>query len=395
MNLFKELSNSLPNHTFRLLYIKSEPKQCNTIIKFNSHHSKFPNPDITIKIKHFLTIIDDVTLIPLVGIEVYSYLLITKDNVIQYLFVSKIDTTGCLTIKVNVSGVMTTFLRFLMTFNHSSITYRQKGVTSTTTIKKIHKLIEKPRANYTTIQLPSAFKTKISLFTKSSNQYFFPNSDKNPHKHLIDGDKLLKWWLNVLDNAVSQSDVSFDKKLIIPGSSTSNKYLLDGWKLGSIYGEGTPMAIYSIPNFPDDPKTRFLEFLIIENRAKLDLDQYYLELGFRQEFRLGNVVGIIGCELDWYGVDTATDATTDSTDHLQLTNRHYKRLINIIKSEDFSNIDDVQLLVTEKLPFFFALVNKDYDFKKVTGSFNPVKKEKQPEIKVNNVSGLVRKKKKV
>lgn len=386
--LVNDISEILPkNHQFKLLFIRAEPKQCNPIIKHHSQHSNFEKSVESIKLKYFFLLIDVKHEVIVFGLEVYKYLEISKDKSIQYLFVSKIDTTGLLDTKLNVGNLVTKILRFLMdsSLHETSIKYRLKIKTSST-MKKINKLIDRPMSNYKTIDLPSQTKFKLSLFTKSSNQYFFPESSKNKHKHLIDGDQLLKWWIKTID------PLGFTgKKLLIPGSLSGSQYLLPGWTMGSVFGKDEK-CVYNIPNFPDDPKTRFLEFLIIENRYKSNLSQFYEELGFRQEFRLGNVVGIIGCELDWKPV--TNEQFNDFIQPITLTNKQYKKLLKLIKYEDFSIMDDIKLLTNLKLPFFLKLYNQKIDDQIIEGKFEYKAKTTVSEVKVNNLTGLVKRRKK-
>ncbi|WEJ96323.1 hypothetical protein PSN45_003860 [Yamadazyma tenuis] len=388
MTLQQQLEDVLPKgHTFRVLHVQSEPKQCTNLIKYGSEHSAASKPQLTIKIKHFLLVISSDNLV-LFGIEVYNYFTVAEINT-QYLFVSKVDTTGLTDLKINANKLINRFLQSLISINHTSLTYRVKSPKSST-IKKINKLLSPSKPSYRTVQLSDKFITKVSLFTKSSNQYFFPESSKNLHKHLIDGDKLLRWWLQLIDDTLADSQVKFTKKLMIPGSHSPHPYLLSGWELGSVFGENQ-RAVYNIPSFPDDPKTRFLEFLVVENRVKLKLPEFYEELGFRQEFRLGNVVGIIGCESE---VMSSSPDMGARYEPVVLSNKQYKQLIKVIKSEDFSICDDVRLLVNTKLPFFLRLHHKSFEYSYLCGKYEHSKVSKSTVVQVNNLSGLVRKKKK-
>ena len=77
----------------------------------------------------------------------------------------------------------------------------------------------------------------------------------------------MKWWLNIIDSIVEKN---FDKSrklracLRIPGEEVSKvekqfvgcKY--QNWKSGDIFSEDLgSLAAFSIPLFPDDPKSRF------------------------------------------------------------------------------------------------------------------------------------------
>lgn len=386
MSLKHNLEDVLPkNEKFKILYVQSEPKQCNPIIKHHILHSVTAKPQLTVKIKHFLLIIHNDLIV--FGIEIYNYFMIGDGSLDNphtlYLFVSKVDTTGLGSVKINVNQVIKVFLQYLFKLRYKTLKYRLKAA-QTSTIKKINKVLNM-KPNYATAELSGYFKIKLSLFTKSSNQYFFPNSSENPNKHVIDGDRLLKWWIKLVNDA---TESEFSKKLLIPGAITPKIYLLPGWEIGSVFGENQ-LCIYNLPNFPDDPKTRFLEFLVIENRAKTNIKDFYNELGFRQEFRLGDVVGIIGCELK----PTQQDSTMiPETGDIVLTNRQYKRLIKLIKSEDYTITEDIQNVVTKTLPYLLGMFTQ-FAYIDLVGSYEYQKVEKVNVIKVNNLNGLIRKKK--
>lgn len=384
MNLHQQLASVLPKGLdFKTLYVQSEPKECTNLIKFHKNHSNTEEPQLTVKIKHFLLVIHDDLI--LFGIEVYNYFTVADINT-QYLFVSKVDTSGLLNIKINTNKIINKFLQYLVSVRYTTLTYRLKN-SHLSTIKQINKLLNPQGVRYKTVDLSPKCRIKLSLFTKSSNQYFFPESSKNPHKHLIDGDKLLRWWMKLVGETL---DAKFTKKLLIPGALSPRQYLLEGWEVGSVFGNDE-LAVYNVPNFPDDPKTRFLEFLVIENRIKVNLQAFYEELGFRQEFRLGNVVGIIGCESM---VFTQTPQNTMETNPVVLPNKQYKRLIKVIKSEDFTIADDIRLLVTLKLPFFLKLNNKEFDYTTVTGTYEHQATTKSGgPVQVNNLTLFVRRKK--
>ncbi|ODQ77909.1 hypothetical protein BABINDRAFT_95280 [Babjeviella inositovora NRRL Y-12698] len=143
---------------------------------------------------------------------------------------------------------------------------------------------------------------QISLFTKAADQYLFPESFKNTqHKHVLAGDQLLRWWMKIIDTVVVEcfSPHALECKLLLPGAEPHaiQKYFPDPrWTVGSIFHAAkTIPAVYAVPLFPDDPKGRFLEHLIVENRAKqICMETFWVELSIRQEFRLGDTVGVIG-----------------------------------------------------------------------------------------------------
>ncbi|ANB14466.1 H3 histone acetyltransferase RTT109 [Sugiyamaella lignohabitans] len=154
---------------------------------------------------------------------------------------------------------------------------------------------------------------RICLFAKSEGQYLFPLSSENPNKHVLPDGELVKWWLKVLNKLSGEFEQISRATLQIPGSDKSAieaffpKVTGNGglpWTVGDIFRDESDLkrkrqrgAVYYIPRFPDDPKGRFLDYLVLEKRAQTtSLDQFILELQSRQEFRLGSVVGIIGVE---------------------------------------------------------------------------------------------------
>lgn len=226
--------------------------------------------------------------------------------------------------------------------------------------------------------------THICLFTKTAPQYMFPNSSKNKYKHLGNGQVLLSWWLKIIELICRSNSYTNDgdwslKKLIIPGSDTfaMRKFIekLPDWSIGHIFGSTNKrgstiekeehkqdLAVYNIPLFPDDPKGRFLEHLIVENRYfNVDIDRFYQELGYRQEFRLGDCVGLIGCTK--FGKDTTetternNDTTTSDNDDLDavvVSIHQYKQFINnVIKLINFDKLIDVEYLVQVQIPSYF------------------------------------------
>lgn len=225
-------------------------------------------------------------------------------------------------------------------------------------------------SKYTTKQLnlPDNFTdsddviTKISLFTRAEPQYLFPNSGKNKTKHILNGDELLKWWCKLINSIVDDKDSQIfnqvnQKMLFIPNSdkSSTSRYFskLENtkceWGVGDIFSQSKEdtqnqkndhkIAIYNIPLLPDDPKGRFLEHLVVENRAKkVSLTQFWVELGVRQEFRLGVVVGVIGIKGK---TNPVKNASLDPS--LKIVNdKLFEQLKNIIIENEYGTVTDSQ-----------------------------------------------------
>ncbi|KAK9458787.1 histone H3-K56 acetyltransferase, partial [Lipomyces oligophaga] len=151
--------------------------------------------------------------------------------------------------------------------------------------------------------------SRICLFARSQPQYIFPESSKNIRKHVLSDRGLVKWWIRVLSPVLTSTFTdqilariripgaeSGDIKSIIQAASQTNL-----WKEGDIFNSNsdrlTDKAVLHIPNFPDDPKSRFLDFIIAEGRADCtSTEQFFIELETRQEFLLGAVVSLIGVQ---------------------------------------------------------------------------------------------------
>lgn len=382
-NLLESLSCNLPKGNYKLFHIQSQPCQCKHLLIY--HKKNAQRPALTIKIKHFLSLIDDDNLV-IMGLEVYIYLTMFHDQLKHSIFISKADTTGLSTQKYRINQLIDGILQYLIQYDvrnycrdiklKSSETVNRSG--SNPTINSLNRIIAKLREDTSyyksipyynklvfpstsdslkTIVPPERIQTSISLFTRASEQYLFPNSSKNERKHVIGGDDLLNWWIKLINRTLlnQAKESSWNCRLHIPGSdnvSISKKLPVHNnnvaWSIGSIFDkDAEKLAINQIPLFPDDPKGRFLEHLIVENRYKsTSLKQFWQELGFRQEFRLGNVVGIIGCEREELGINPIE--TNHDVSVLPLG--QYKKVLNNIKSADFSDANDIKALVSVKIP---------------------------------------------
>ena len=142
----------------------------------------------------------------------------------------------------------------------------------------------------------------ITLFARSQDQYIFPGSVFNLNKQVLDDHKLLIWWMEVLNLLKLQSSVQ--ARVFIPGldaqqhrpyiATATNSTNSLPWKYGLPFGEEAPKmkALDIIPKFPDDPKSRFLENLILENN-NISCNKFWKLLGFRQECGGGRMVGFL------------------------------------------------------------------------------------------------------
>ena len=195
----------------------------------------------------------------------------------------------------------------------------------------------------------------IALFARAQNQYLFPASVENEHKHVLDDRNLIKWWCTVLDpllastkdgleseqNSLAVNDPAVDLQssmrqgyLRVPGYDTystraffpkhaqSTSALSQYWKVADPLDLLHPPTLPErclVPCFPDDPKSRFLIDLDdelpreeVENvsgqdvtppssqrqdpgrwRSVRSLDQFWEMMSFRQECSAGRLVGFL------------------------------------------------------------------------------------------------------
>ena len=380
--LRSDLSESLPVSDFRLIFLQARPVQSNNLLVYRKRDSDH-KPKLTIKVRHFVGLIDDNDLF-LLGFEAIIYLVVYQEKAERVIFVSKADTTGLSRHKVKTSEVIAKVLKYLINYDIKNYCINVKLKTSVhqstckdRVVDLLYDTLERLRVdgvnyyrsipyyqdtfklpsilNGTNILLPSQFKTFIAMFNRPSEQYLFPNSSKNSNKHISDGNHLLRWWIRILNDCLKSSQYSWTCKINIPGSDnhSMSKFLPVSndnlqWRLGSIFHEDqNDLAIYQIPFFPDDPKSRFLEHIVVENRYKtLTLKQFWEELAFRQEFRLGKTVGIIGCESSLGIVESELHPSS----HCVLSVQQYKKAIGIINGHDFHDADDVKQLTNSSLP---------------------------------------------
>jgi regulator of Ty1 transposition protein 109 len=200
-------------------------------------------------------------------------------------------------------------------------------------------------------------KLVVSLFARAQDQYLFPASIDNKNKHVLDDRGLVKWWCRVLDPIVWQYKAEEERKpfaerlkegastyenvsqpllqatakgyLVIPGfepndtlryippspvPNTPRRWAATHPLLQIAPNPAAPPRCL-VPHFPDDPKARFLDELdeelpdrgsdamVAEGgtpsksngiwKSVKTLDQFWEFMAFRQECSSGRIVGFI------------------------------------------------------------------------------------------------------
>lgn len=440
-----DFSKRLPeNKRFSTLIFRTNAYQCKSL----TINKVKPT---TLKIKHLFLLKDQQSKSLVLGIEIYVYLTFNKDKLTRHLFVLKADTTGLGSSRFSAAEVVLEFVKYLIDINpeeyYNNATFwnnenNNKGTDQkealagncpTTTLSSSdlpqseyaivndlrnlsEKLLKDPSFYKHITSLlsrfvetsnselpfdkPTTLITKISLFTRSADAYIFPESHKNPGKHVSSGNQLFSWWISLLSKTI---DKSWTCKADIPGSDARSveRFLPKegNWSRGNIYvsQDENNSAIRSIPLFPDDPKGRFLEHLVVENRYQgMSTKRYWDELAFRQEFRLGNVVGIIGCSNE----EKIIGGLSEDPSVMVCSRRQYKKVHEFIKGEDYTEADGVTKMFEDGLTYTLEsigirkLENNVVGGRKIATN-NTTKASTTLEARtVTNLTSLVKKRKK-
>ena len=228
----------------------------------------------------------------LLAIEI---LIFTTDD-LTTVFVSKADTSGCLN-EVNPRPSSSSLTRAVL--------------------ETVLDYLLQPR-------LLVDDKVVLSLFARSQNQYLFPGSIENPHKHVLDDRQLIKWWCRVLDSiwrpldrdlkSPDTHDISAyvvvpgcdraDTRAFFPPSFRQDPASAPRWNnaypITLLAPDASLPLRCSIPRLPDDPKTRFLDDLDGDYigpegqwRNVRSLDHFWEMMSYRQECLAGRLVGFV------------------------------------------------------------------------------------------------------
>ncbi|KAL9631049.1 MAG: hypothetical protein Q9164_006102, partial [Protoblastenia rupestris] len=254
-------------------------------------------------------------LLQVFAIEVLVY----TTRYLTTLFVSKADSTGCLHLLDLPRGTSSPLKTFATVFLQFLIRER-----------------ERPDRRLV-----------LSLFARAQNQYLFPASVENDHKHILDDCGLIKWWCRVVDPIIGKFTAdngtskrndwsgksamgylrvpgfdTFGTKTFFPKNAIGRSNVVDRWKVADPLQELARMPDLPerclIPRFPDDPKARFVVTLddevpdeVTENllsaspneivdkahsgrwRSIKSLDQFWEAMSFRQECSSGRLVGFL------------------------------------------------------------------------------------------------------
>lgn len=376
MLLNEVLSEALPQaEVFQLLHLQSAPAETHPIITQkpdNDDDDAAAAVQLTVKSQHFFVLFHNDKAI--FGLEIYVYVTLIANAAERLIFVSKADTNGYCDCKVSFKEVTKLLIQYLLSIDPNY--YLQKVIRrypiyqnhnsklitkNTSTVDALHILSSRyaeknlPQNNSSKNQFFSSFScsnnvvTKLCLFTRPAPQYLFAESSKNPKKHVIDGEKLLKWWMEILDDIICEKFEKDTKaRLQIPGEEPIRieRYLrnmrYDGWLVGAIFGsKSNDLAAYAVPLFPDDPKSRFLHQLVQEDRIfTTTLKTFWTELQERQEFRLSVAVSVIGIEGRTFQLPQHIPQVDDVL--LASSRKEFKYIRSYITGEEYDTVEGAQ-----------------------------------------------------
>ncbi|AOA64109.1 Histone acetyltransferase [Komagataella phaffii CBS 7435] len=355
MSLSEYLQEFLPKDTrFDVLHVQSQPKVAKNVVCGLSEDST------CIKIQHFIVLYSQK--VPVIGLEVHRYVIIHRDHTQLLLFVSKADTAGLISVpSLKVGLVVKSCLKFILQLDlgqclgkvlprYPTFESVEKVDTVADSLKFLADISAgresfNPKTHYVGFEPKNPIIAQICMFTRPEPQYLFPNSGKNHLKHQLSGESLLRWWIRIIDELVTELDFHGNTKfkVTIPGAEKSSilKYLPnEKWEVGDIFSsQESDIAVYKIPLLPDDPKGRFLEHLVVEGRAKsTSIQRFWLELSARQEFRLGITVGVIGVSGE-LGVPALEKVKYEEM--VVFRKKKFLKLKLFVTGEDYSSVEEI------------------------------------------------------
>ncbi|CDO94731.1 unnamed protein product [Kluyveromyces dobzhanskii CBS 2104] len=402
MTLEIYLQGSLPiDNEFEIINLQSIPRETSPIVFHRSEAGdKCQRKVTTIKTQHFITLCYKEKVV--FAIEIVVFFTLSSDigtPAEKLLFVSKADTNGYCDCRLDIGRVTKSIISYVLSISPDHYLNKVKPLKRTissnvniikrsTSVRKALNILGKRRLDskgrslkaaiserelYASFPTPLEIVTKISLFTRAEPQYLFSNSSRNAKKHVLTGEKLLKWWLKIIDQVVveSFSDGTM-ATLQIPGEEKRliSNYLRNtvhrNWSVGDIFSKSPQdIALYKIPLFPDDPKGRFLDQLINDGRIyKVNVFTFWTELQARQEFRLGSTVSVIGVSGKYIGT---SNEPRQFDIVVPFSKKRFKNLKNYITGEEYDTeegAEEAYMNVRDILRTYYSA-----NMVKITGSY--------------------------
>lgn len=173
-------------------------------------------------------------------------------------------------------------------------------------------------------------RVRVHVFARAQGQYLFPGSVENKEKRVLDDKGLIRWWKATLALAaknVPPTPAPVQLFYLIPGLSYADSlpYAPDSsnatpaWSYGHPYATvPSPLHLASappapltdhIPNFPDDPKARFITSLTSSAVASAGAPDDYDELVAALSVRTLNTGGASASALEALNLERARERT--------------------------------------------------------------------------------------
>lgn len=214
---------------------------------------------------------------------------------------------------------------------------------------------------------PKDHRLRLILFAKSQPQYIFPSSSANANKHVLNDQKLLKWWIRNLETVRSRYDGQARGFILVPGfnSSELRRNLPNSiyWSVGHPY-KGNALATDEIENFPDDPKGRFIDDLFANKQSKdTTVDQFLIQMEYRQEMSSGHLNGFVFLEIK-EKMASATKLKDVASFQEFLDEKTYKQIYQSLESGIYKTVEDTVASSCAWLRTIHALV-KSHQFEKI------------------------------
>lgn len=374
MGLKDNLEDILPSgEEFKYINLQNIPTEISPIITPESTNVNRRNDGCeyctTVKVQNFFGLFHNEKVV--FGLEVYIYFTITSIsgnavNAERLFFVSKADTNGYCDIRFNVKEVVKAYLAHLLSIDPNYYLTKIKPmkrkykkdndilISSRTNPERALQILSKREEKtiplpdlskyFLSLKFPDEFVTKISLFTRPAPHYLFSESSKNPKKHTLNGERLLKWWIQIIDDILCQFFTKdTEARLRIPGEESVRvrtyfrNLNYNKWQVGDIFSEDqNSLAVYKVPLFPDDPKSRFLHQLVEENRIMTTkLNRYWIELQERQEFKLSVTVSVLGIAGKY--LDQTERVPTDLDTIRAKSSKQFNYIRSYITAEEYDN----------------------------------------------------------
>ncbi|KAK4703643.1 hypothetical protein P7C70_g2576, partial [Phenoliferia sp. Uapishka_3] len=251
-------------HDFGVQVVRSQPRRSHALFPHASNlKTKIWQEEVLVLLKERSPDVEpSVVRVPIVALEASIYTIPSTST--SLIYISKVDTSGLATSSPSPTRT------FISAFVHYTLAHPPHGTR----------------------------RVRLHIFARAQGQYLFPGSVENPSKRVLDDKGLIKWWKTCLSLGSARvtpiPDAPVQLFYLIPGltHAESLPYVPDqpgsSWTYGHPHSTvPSPLHLSSappapitdfIPNFPDDPKARFITSLTSSAVASAGAPDDYDEL---------------------------------------------------------------------------------------------------------------------